>query len=77
MVVVTEHTHETVTSSTRKPGDQVLALKIMLLAARPHQCHTETRRAYAKLHNDCGRWPSLASIATVAKLLTTAWVPTW
>lgn len=76
VVVVTEHAHETVTSSTRKPGDQVPALKIMLLAARP-QCHTETRGSYAKLRNDCGRWPSLASIATAAKLPTTAWVPTW
>lgn len=53
VVVVTVHT-QTVTSSTRRPRDQVPPLKIMPLAAGPHQCHTDTRGAHAKLRND--RW---------------------
>lgn len=33
-------------------GTKVPPLKKMPLTSRLHQCHTETRRAHAKLHND-------------------------
>lgn len=52
-------------------------LEKMLLTSGPHQCHTETRGHMPSYTMTWGRWLSLASTATVAKLPTTAWAHAW